>query len=575
MRFHFAIGPVQTFVGQARRTRDLWAGSFLLSYLAFQAIKAVSANQGTIIFPARGREHTGLEMASTPNRFVAEVGETFQPKVCVDAVLQAWERLADAVWIRFIASVASQGNHTQAIWKRQVDGFWDISWALGDDWDLLDRRKHLKSYVPSSESGVKCVMIPQLQEISGHGRADDRNRFWRAVNSNLEGLDLQEDEALSAVAFVKRLFPRLRHADLKILGMELSDDQIHYPSTVALSARPWCEQQLAEDPPWRNELKRYLTSLDAAERKKIQTGDRLDPALFYDGSRTNDRLWPEGTAEMRDRVGQIMGAVQSRPEPYYALLLMDGDHLGHLLRHEDPSAVSAALAHFTQKVPTVVESHDGTLVYAGGDDVLALFAKPRALGAAWDLRHTYEEAMGEFKTSTSLSGAIVYAHMHAPLTAVVAEAHHLLDTEAKEHSGRDALAFDRFSSAGHRWPFAAKWKDVRPEKAIGLPELVDRVSSLVSSRWLFKIQELESRLGSAQWMTNQEWRCLLENELKRTRTEEGKGAPSSDEIEDLLEALRRLAEGGRRVGAQPETALPWTRALRLLHFLAQDEEDRE
>lgn len=28
--FHFTLGPVQGFVAQARRTRDFWAGSFLL-----------------------------------------------------------------------------------------------------------------------------------------------------------------------------------------------------------------------------------------------------------------------------------------------------------------------------------------------------------------------------------------------------------------------------------------------------------------------------------------------------------------------------------------------------------------
>ena len=32
--FHFTLGPVQSFVAQARRTRDFWAGSFLLSWLA-------------------------------------------------------------------------------------------------------------------------------------------------------------------------------------------------------------------------------------------------------------------------------------------------------------------------------------------------------------------------------------------------------------------------------------------------------------------------------------------------------------------------------------------------------------
>lgn len=38
--FHITLGPVQGFVSQARRTRDFWAGSFLLSWLAAVAIKS-------------------------------------------------------------------------------------------------------------------------------------------------------------------------------------------------------------------------------------------------------------------------------------------------------------------------------------------------------------------------------------------------------------------------------------------------------------------------------------------------------------------------------------------------------
>ncbi len=34
----FTLGPVQGFVAQARRTRDFWAGSFLLSYLTGKAM---------------------------------------------------------------------------------------------------------------------------------------------------------------------------------------------------------------------------------------------------------------------------------------------------------------------------------------------------------------------------------------------------------------------------------------------------------------------------------------------------------------------------------------------------------
>ena len=49
--FHFTLGPVQGFVAQARRTRDFWAGSFLLSWLSGVAMAAVRQQKGKIEFP--------------------------------------------------------------------------------------------------------------------------------------------------------------------------------------------------------------------------------------------------------------------------------------------------------------------------------------------------------------------------------------------------------------------------------------------------------------------------------------------------------------------------------------------
>ena len=40
------IGPVQDFIAQARSTRDLWSGSYLLSWLMAHAIKTVKPNIG-------------------------------------------------------------------------------------------------------------------------------------------------------------------------------------------------------------------------------------------------------------------------------------------------------------------------------------------------------------------------------------------------------------------------------------------------------------------------------------------------------------------------------------------------
>ena len=49
----FSIGPVQDFIAQARRTLDLWSGSYLLSYLTGSALRHIALTLGPdqIIFP--------------------------------------------------------------------------------------------------------------------------------------------------------------------------------------------------------------------------------------------------------------------------------------------------------------------------------------------------------------------------------------------------------------------------------------------------------------------------------------------------------------------------------------------
>lgn len=49
----FTIGPVQEFIAKAKKTSDLWAGSFLLSYLTFSAIEVIMKELGPdhVIFP--------------------------------------------------------------------------------------------------------------------------------------------------------------------------------------------------------------------------------------------------------------------------------------------------------------------------------------------------------------------------------------------------------------------------------------------------------------------------------------------------------------------------------------------
>jgi len=110
--------------------------------------------------------------------------------------------------------------------------------------------------------------------------------------------------------------------------------------------------------------------------------------------------------------------------------------------------ISNALNAFTHKVPNVVSSHDGFLVYAGGDDVLALLPIDTVLACAFELEQCYANCFNlahgskpnPKKPFSTLSGAIQLSHIRIPLMKIVAQAHHLLDDVAKDKSGRHSLA---------------------------------------------------------------------------------------------------------------------------------------
>lgn len=496
---HFTLGPVQGFVARARRTRDLYAGSFLLSYLAGRAMYAVIKARGKIVFPAvcdeKGQiadpllkairavteEERSIEcrpvVGTLPNRFKAYIPDEFDPESCRRAVLDAWHRIAGVVWENFVADAAGKGRGVREIWERQVDGFWEIAWAVGDENNLLDRRKNWRSHVPTSEAGDKCTVMGNLQELSGFTRArkEERERqdaFWRKVRRKLSAMELRDDERLCAVALIKRLYPLVDEA---VIGWKLPR---HYSSTSYLAAVHWIARTIEQKPDWAEKFARQgqkcgfgsgrggresgagIKCIAEAVGKQPRTSGlaHLDGNCFYVSTLENDRLWSEDTAGCRRELRALLEECAEKPTPFYALLLMDGDRLGALLKDNDGATVSRALLKFSERVERVVREHNGITVYAGGDDVLALLPLEDALAAAVKLRQCYKDAFqGPLAPKATISGAIIYAHHHAPLKSVLAELHDLLDKTAKDATGRDSLAVCVWKGAGPVLTWSAPW----------------------------------------------------------------------------------------------------------------------
>ncbi len=149
----FSIGPVQSFIATARKTRDLWMGSYLLSYLIWHAIKIIAEKLGPdhVIYPSLleqplvdfwlSREkdlqiaepdESRLRLATFPNKFnaivPAEESENLA-RECEKAVRNEWKRLADEVWEQLIQK-APEFSAVSEIWRRQVEQFPEIYWAI-------------------------------------------------------------------------------------------------------------------------------------------------------------------------------------------------------------------------------------------------------------------------------------------------------------------------------------------------------------------------------------------------------------------------------------------------------------
>lgn len=493
-RLDISIGPVQGFVSQSRRTRDLWGSSYLLAFLAAHAMRGAHEAGGKIVQPmvkddplyrwvsgdVSGDPPT---IGTVPNHFVVKLSGVARPVAdsAEAAFHAAWRRVCDAVWAHFVEHACPAGDATEAIWQRQVRAFWEVSWTFGpwgNQSSLLARRKHWRGQRSPDEPGDKCTVMHDLQELSGHVRARNgrqQDEFWRRVKRRLGDLDLQKNERLCAVAFVKRMFP-------KVAGDALGGPvaATHWPSTVYVAAVPWIRSVLVSA---ADQAREYAAAVRGSADNDVfpmqrppfagldvaEAGDfpKLDANYLHREFITNEQLCSlkdETSTDGRARLGVLLkdiyavrtgsGRRLGPPPVFYALLLADGDRLGKLVSELGGPEVSNALASFTAKVPGIVKRHSGVTVYAGGDDVLAMLPVADALSCAGDLAKAYR---GSFPNQATISAAVVFAHVRLPLRSVLDEAHRLLDTVAKDGNGRNSLAAVVLKPGGRHCQWVTSW----------------------------------------------------------------------------------------------------------------------
>jgi CRISPR-associated protein Cmr2 len=494
--FLFTIGPVQSFIAQARKVHDLYSGSKLLSDLCRVAAKHfVIAHGGKVVFP-------DIESDSIPNRFLGKITCESEklPEIgssVAEVVQEHWRKLFDEPQEGMKVALAELLDglvYHEA--KKQIEQHLDIQWLfqpLADEseetyrtaYDELNKNlnalKNTRPFHTPNESGRKCSLDGERNVVfyrktlsQQEGKTNETLQIGNPLYStsnlvfNYDDKDtviklrhLQPGEGLSAVSMLKRFsgfeadaFPDTAQFALSETMLAIGQDHLTAMTKLFKHDHPrhlnW--QLLFEE----NLTERYFEK-QGLPLSKLEEATKIQRNLSIKAGEQGRKL-----------------------EKYYGLIVFDGDHMGewwkgtHLKPGENledfHSALTGRLAEFARRVREKYpkDGHRGWVIYAGGDDFLGFFNLHHLTDAIQFLRETYQDVVHtpliahiEEGHTLTFSAGVCIAHYKEPLSLVLSQAREL-EKDAKNHREiKDTIGIGVIPGSGQKakavLPFEDFW----------------------------------------------------------------------------------------------------------------------
>ena len=236
----YSVTPVQEFIGKARKLRDYWTGSVLLSYLAFVGITKVCEEIGPdhILYPSLQNQalmeqwlslndkelekylaednkilsdlhEKSKGIASFPNKFVFLCNSANVEELCAEigrAIDGEWKRTGKIVQ-DYIAkrTGAAESSTYNAIWENALDHYWKYSWAA-TGFATINNQTELEKLLPQSKWKAEFDTMQAFDE------ATKENGFSPYDVSNLYGTTHSLVQGLLAAGKTKPVAANVRHS---------------------------------------------------------------------------------------------------------------------------------------------------------------------------------------------------------------------------------------------------------------------------------------------------------------------------------------------------------------------------
>src|SRR5215210_3778018 len=492
-----SIGPVQDFIASARRSRDLWFGSWLLSELSKAIGLAMVRACGfeALVFPGVARVDALLTASETSvaNKIVVRVPDGNDPADLANRAREALEKRLEQVRENAFEQIKDKVEggpyfrNERAL--QQISELIELTWAstpedAPDDYQkarqhteaLLAARFNTRLWgsVPWGDSVPKSSIDGLRESVLQEELFDRIQQGLTSAEEIRRNYGVGPSERLCGVGLLKRHGRR-----------ESSRYGHRFLSTGHLAAWPLLERitVMAADEQiqkaWDNyigTLRLLQAPLDEAEVPRDRGHEVLGPydgSLLFEGrvaelfegviDRNDRRL---RTTEARKALAGFLHVVGTQaPVPYYAILLADGDRMGEAIDRqasfEGHKELSRKLDEFAREARKIVENdHHGELIYSGGDDVLAFVPLHRAVACARQLAEQFEkllETFGKPDSYPTLSVGIGISHFMDPMGQGLNLARH---AEKLAKTTRNALAVVVDKRSGPATEVSGRWGTV-------------------------------------------------------------------------------------------------------------------
>ena len=409
-----STGPVQDFIAAARRTRDLWLGSQVLSEISKAAAASFQqAGNLQMIFPAPDNPGEQLKPNSSFN--VGNKILVWLPSDSPADTLEDAKTAARKRWLEIAEEAKEKAQKrdieiNDAIWNDQVNDVLELygSWVRFEKDDnyaaklyrlnqLLSARKNTREFIqnPVNGRGIPKSSLDGMRE-----NTIARATMWACRKAGLKA-DPGENEYLDCTGIVKRL----------------GDEPDQFTPISRLAIDPWLRgmEKLID----LTEINQCLDELvSSGLTSRVKSNDGKYDLLPYDGQllfpfrleAEKKRFEKESAPESKETLqkleslakaidAQNLQSKNGEPLPYMAILLADGDRMGELLDSmtsiDEHRNISATLTGFATKVPDLAREYRGHCIYAGGDDVIALLPLDSAIACARKLSDQFKETMSQ------------------------------------------------------------------------------------------------------------------------------------------------------------------------------------